>query len=73
LAKLTLKQRFTYQKPTEDQLPRYEAIRKAALRFARIIEKNAPQSPDRIVAIRKLEECVMTANKAIALEKFERE
>jgi hypothetical protein len=63
-----LAQLFTYHKPTPDQLPRFEAIRTAALEMARAIEANVPNGADRRAAIRKLREAVMTANAAIALE-----
>lgn len=59
---------FTYHKPTPDKVPKYEAIRTAALEFARVIEANVPSCADRSAAIRKLREAVMTANAAIALE-----
>ena len=59
---------FTYHAPTPDQLPKYAAVRTAALEFARVIEANVPACADRSAAIRKLREAVMTANAAIALE-----
>jgi hypothetical protein len=59
---------FTYHRPTPDQIPKYEAIRKAALVFAEVIEANVPGCADRSAAVRKLREAVMTANAAIALE-----
>ena len=69
---LTLKERFKYQPPTPDQLPRYEKIRKGALKLARIIEETTPDNVGREAAICALEMVVMTANKAIALERFKR-
>ena len=57
---------FTYHPPTEETIPKYNAIREAGLAFAKVIEANAPPSPDRTVAIRKIREAVMTANAAIA-------
>jgi hypothetical protein len=71
--KLTLKERFTYQKPEGDQAARYEKIRKAALRLARVIEANTPDVYERIFSIQGVEMAVMLANKCIALEKFKRE
>jgi len=59
---------FTYHPPKPDQIPRYEAIREAARVFARVLEQNTPSSADQTAAIRKLRECVMTANASIALE-----
>ena len=57
---------FTYHPPTPETLPKYEALRSAALAFARVIEANVPSSADRTVAIRKVREAVMIANAAIA-------
>lgn len=48
--------------------PKYEAIRKAALDFARVIEENAPNCGDRFQAITHIREAVFFANAAIALE-----
>lgn len=57
---------FTYHKPTEEDIPKYLAIREAALAFARVIDANCPFSADKTAAIRKVREAVMTANAAIA-------
>jgi hypothetical protein len=57
---------FTYHPPTPDQILQYTSIRDYAKSFAICILNNVPDSPDRTVAIRKLRECVMTANAAIA-------
>jgi hypothetical protein len=60
---------FTYHAPRPDQIPRYEAIRRSALSFAKLLIANTPICADQTAAIRKLRECVMTANASIALEK----
>lgn len=57
---------FTYHSPTDDQLPKYQAIRDAGMELARTIRDNSPASPDQTAAIRKVREAVMTANQAIA-------
>jgi Xaa-Pro aminopeptidase len=57
---------FTYHKPTEDQLPKYEAIRTAGKALAEAIRQNCPDSADRSAAIRKVREAVMTANASVA-------
>lgn len=62
---------FKYHPPSEDQIPRYNAIRSGALEFAKILVANCPASADQTAAIRKLREAVMTANAAIALEGVE--
>ena len=59
---------FSYHAPKGDQPARYEAIRSAAKAFALVLLANTPKSADQTAAIRKLRECVMTANAAIALE-----
>jgi hypothetical protein len=59
---------FSYHAPTGDQPHQYEAIRHAAKEFAHVICANTPTSADQTAAIRKLRECVMTANASIALK-----
>ena len=58
---------FMYHAPTPDQLPRYEALRAAAKRFAEAIVEHTPECADQSAAIRHVREAVMTANSAIAL------
>lgn len=58
---------FSYHSPTPEQLPKYAAVREAARVFAHVIDANTPGCADRTAALRKLRECVMTANAAIAL------
>lgn len=60
---------FSYHAPREGQPERYEAIRSKARELAEVVIANCPSSADRTAAIRKLRECVMTANASIALEK----
>lgn len=57
---------FTYHKPSEDQLPKYAAIRDAAKALALCIAQNTPRCADQTVAIRKVREAVMVANASIA-------
>jgi hypothetical protein len=59
---------FTYHPPTDAQKIRYDNIRVAARTLALAIIYNTPSSADQSAAIRKLRECVMTANASIALE-----
>jgi hypothetical protein len=60
---------FTYHPVTStEQAKRYEAIRDTAKHLAIVILKNTPRSSDQSAAIRKLRECVMTANASIALD-----
>jgi hypothetical protein len=60
---------FTYHPPTDDQIPKYTAIRAAARELAYTIIENTPASADQSDAIRSVRNAVMTANAAIALEK----
>ena len=59
---------FTYHPPKGDQTERYESLRHAARLLGMTIIELTPPSADQTAAIRKLRECVMTANAAIALE-----
>jgi len=64
-----LEEIFTYHEVTgSEQLAAYQAIREAALLFARVIVVNTPRCSDQSAAIRLLRESVMTANAAIALD-----
>jgi hypothetical protein len=57
---------FTYHSPTDEQLPKYQAIRNAAKALASTIVANTPPSADQTAAVRKVREAAMTANQAIA-------
>jgi hypothetical protein len=57
---------FTYHAPTPEQQVHYEEIRNGAKVFAKILADHTPLCADQMAAIRKLRECVMTANAAIA-------
>lgn len=60
---------FTYHRPGAGQVERMKDLRECALEFALLIDESVPDGPDKSAAIRKLRECVMTANAAIVLEK----
>jgi len=59
---------FTYQPPSFETNRQYETIREAAKYFAKVIVANVPLGADRVAAIRKVREAVMTANAGIALD-----
>jgi hypothetical protein len=59
---------FTYHPPDDSQRVAYERIRQGAHEFSFILLQNTPPSADQTAAIRKLRECVMTANAAVALK-----
>jgi hypothetical protein len=66
ITKEQLEDWFTYHSPTPEQLPKYKAIRVAALQFAEVIVENTPPSADQTAAIRLIREATMTANASIA-------
>lgn len=57
---------FVYHKPDNAQIKSYGEIREYASMLAQTILLNCPPSADRTAALRKLRECVMTANASIA-------
>jgi hypothetical protein len=58
---------FTYHAPDQEQQTSYELIREDAKRLAYTITMRVQVCADQQAALRKLRECVMTANAAIAL------
>lgn len=62
---------FTYHKPHGGQPQRYEAIREAARYFAALIVDNTPASREQSVALTNLQQAVMWANAAIAINEKE--
>lgn len=59
---------FTYHSPSAADQVAYVAIREKAKELAQVIVNNTPPSADQTAAIRKLRECVATANSAIACQ-----
>lgn len=57
---------FTYHAPDDDDIDAYNKMRTGAKALATIILANTPASPDQTASIRKLRECIMTANAARA-------
>lgn len=57
---------FSYHEPKGDQVTRYELLREVGKVLAYAIENNCPSSRERSLAITKLEEAIMWANKSIA-------
>lgn len=62
---------FSYHKPFGDQPARYEAIRTVARDLATIIQMSTPASREQSVALTNLQQAVMWANAAIALNEQE--
>lgn len=57
---------FTYHAPKADQPERYETLRANARGLAHLIDELCPDSREKSLAITKLEEAIMWANKSIA-------
>jgi hypothetical protein len=58
---------FTYHTPKGDQPARYEALRAKARELATLIQDSTPQSREQSVALTNLQQTVMWANAAIAI------
>ena len=58
---------FTYHVPDERQIAAMKDVRAAAMALASKIDSLVPASADRTDAMRKLQECVNTANRGITL------
>lgn len=57
---------FSYHAPVGDQVATYQRLRDGGRVLAYLINDLVPESADKSAAIRKLRECIMTANAAIA-------
>lgn len=68
MTKDSIAEMFTHHALNRDQLNRCEAIRKKAQALAETILRVTKQSADQTASIRKLRECMMTANASIAME-----
>lgn len=68
---MNLKDSFTYHRPFGNQPERYEALRAKAYELARMIQDCCPPSAETTLAIRKVEESIMWANKSIACNETE--
>lgn len=66
--KQKIEQSFTYHAPKGDQPGRYLTLRNAAKELALMINESVPEGREKSLAITKLEEAIMWANKGIALE-----
>lgn len=61
-----LEKRFTYHKPTGDQPKHYATIRNMAKNLALYLNGICPDCRAKSIAMTKLEETVMWANKSLA-------
>ncbi len=62
---------FTYHAPTDIQVTRYSAIRAAAKTYAQLVVNMTPESVEQAQAMIKIQESVMWANAAIAINESE--
>ncbi len=62
------KEPFEYQAPTPEHVANITLVRQGCATLAAIIAEAVPQCAERTLALRKLEECSMWANKAIVFD-----
>lgn len=66
ITKATIENSFTYHSPSGTQPTRYSQLREEAKNLALSILEKTPSCREQSLAITKLEEAIMWANKAIA-------
>ena len=59
---------FKYHQPGESQVERISAVRSGCITLAKQIMSCTKDGADQTAALRKLHECMMTANKSIVCE-----
>lgn len=69
--RIDIERLFTYHPPSAGQRVHYEKLRDAARAFAVVLVEHTPNGADQSAAIRKLRECVNTANASIAVSGWE--
>ena len=57
---------MSYHTPTPEMLPKFAAVREAAIAFVMAIDEHCPASADRTAAVRQVQDALMTANRSIA-------
>lgn len=67
MPKLDLDNIFTYHAPHGTQQERYVAIRDKAKELAALIQKSTPESREQSTALTNIQQAVMWANAAIAI------
>jgi hypothetical protein len=65
-----LKNTFQYHRPSGNQAERYERLRDEGGKLAHMIATNTPESREQSVALTKLQEVIMFANAAIAINEY---
>lgn len=64
-------QLFVHHSPGPKRVKKHEGLREFAIQYARYMEETIPASPERTLAIRKLQETLMWANAALAINEKE--
>lgn len=59
---------FEYQKPTDEQVGRMSMVRELCNQTYQVLLSEVPACAERTLAIRKLEEASMWANKAVVFD-----
>ena len=66
--RISVEERFgPYRKPTEDTIPKYQAIQEKALELAKLIDELCPNAPEKFTALTQLQSAKMSANASIAI------
>jgi len=68
-----LKVRFTYHRPTEKLHNLMDRIRVKGFRFAEVLITMLPESRERSIAVRKIEEAVFWAQAALTRQEADRD
>jgi len=71
MGKVNLDNIFTYHKPFGNQPERYVALRNKAKELAEHVENMCPDSREKSLAITNIQQAVMWANAAIAINEVE--
>ena len=66
-----IEDRFKYHSVDDDQIRTMATIREVTTGLAVIINERCPSGREKSLALTKLEECAMWANKSIAMQKTE--
>lgn len=64
---------FTYHPPFGDQAERYVKMRSEAKSLAATIQRSCPESREKALAITNLQQAIMWANAAIAINETQKE
>lgn len=64
---MNIEETFKYHAPKEGQQEKYETLRSEAKNLAYLIDELAPNSREKSLSLTKLQEAIMFANAAIAI------